>query len=113
MEETEQLHLVLKEIQLIKSSGNYKVFKSLNHPRIVFHVYLSNYKELKKELNCYYSENLQLENNFIRRNGQQNLIRCYHNLLASARAFTEQFINDSFKDDFHCFVKEFEKLLNP
>ena len=97
---------VLSEIQNTKSLRIYNIFKSLTNPRTVFHIFLNNYIELKKEIKIYYSESFELENGLIRRTSQKKLIRLYHNYLSSARVFTEQYVQENIKDDFHCFIKE-------
>jgi len=97
---------VLSEIKDTKSLRIYNIFKSLTNPRTVFHIFLNNYIELKKEIQIYYSETFELENGLIRRTSQKKIIRLYHNYLSSARVFTEQYVQDDIKDDFHCFIKE-------
>ena len=97
---------VLNEIQNTKSLRIYNIFKSLTNPRTVFYIFLNNYIELKKEIKIYYSESFELENGLIRRTSQKKLIRLYHNYLSSARVFTEQYVQENIKDDFHCFIKE-------
>ncbi|WP_396633548.1 hypothetical protein [Maribacter sp. R86514] len=101
-----QLIEVLSEIQNTKSLRVYNIFKSLTNPRTVFYIFLNNYIELKKEIQIYYSETFELENGLLRRTSQKKLIRLYHNYLSSARVFTEQYVQEDIKDDFHCFIKE-------
>tara|TARA_R110000744_G_C19188841_1_gene543632 strand:+ start:54 stop:782 length:729 start_codon:yes stop_codon:yes gene_type:complete len=101
-----QLMEVLSEIQNTKSLRIYNIFKSLTNLSTVFHIFLNNYIELKKEIKIYYSESFELENGLIRRASQKKLIRLYHNYLSSARVFTEQYVQENIKDDFHCFIKE-------
>jgi hypothetical protein len=106
MDETKQLMEVLYEIKYSMSLEVYKIFKSLGNPRTIFHINLNNYLELKREINFYYSQTSELENVLNRRTSQKKLIRLYHNFLSSARVFTEQYVQDDIKDNFHCFIKE-------
>ena len=104
MDEEEKIFFDLKEYRESESAN---CFYSLNKPRTIFKLYLLNYLDLKKELKLFYvDENFLFSNNSLRRAKQNSLLKCFQNVLSSARVYVSIYVENDYEDDFHCFMKE-------
>ncbi|MFC4096506.1 hypothetical protein [Euzebyella saccharophila] len=104
MDDVEKIFFDLEEYRKSESAN---CFYALNKPRTVFKLYLLNYIDLKKELKSYYvDDDFLFSDNSLRRAKQKNLLKCFQNVLSSARIYVSMFVENDYEDDFHCFMKE-------
>ncbi|WP_405383868.1 hypothetical protein [Maribacter sp. LLG6340-A2] len=104
------VHIILtsqKRSIEIRNSDGYKCFKTIQTIRNSFFIYKHNYISWKKALVEFYSNEVNLTSDSVRRHFRQRiLVAKIHNLLSSATIFNEIHNVGRLEDSFHCFIKE-------
>ena len=103
---------LINELDNLKATEGALIYRELTRLRTAIFIYKENYRILKKSLQKYHSDPQNIGINSVKRwRLQRILVKDFHNVIMSARAYVEQNNKNYLSDPFHCFMKELRNFI--